>query len=315
VRALDIPARCGGDEFAVILPETTLAEATTIAQRMHAAIVALSVDGQGVPVHINTSIGVATLPLHARTREELIRAADQAAYAAKHGGKGRVSHPEDVTLTLDRNPAVLARQLQHANMTTVEALAAAVDAKDPYTRGHSQRVSAYAVAIATALGLSATDIARVRLAGLLHDVGKIGIPDAILAKAGPLTEEEFAVIRQHPEIGERMLANVPFLCEILPAVRHHHERWDGRGYPDGLAGTAIPHDAVILAVADAFDAMTSSRTYREALSFAEAWRRLQESSGTQFAPAIVGAFEQAHVDGLLHAGAEADREHLHEHVA
>ena len=121
--------------------------------------------------------------------------------------------------------------------------------------GHSQRVSAYAAAIAQALQLPTAAIARIRLAGLVHDVGKIGIPDAILTKAGTLPPEEAALVRQHPEIGEHLLAAVPFLREILPAVRHHHERWDGRGYPDGLVGAAIPRDAAILTVADAFDVL------------------------------------------------------------
>jgi HD-GYP domain-containing protein (c-di-GMP phosphodiesterase class II) len=138
----------------------------------------------------------------------------------------------------------------------------------------------------------------VRLAGLLHDVGKIGIPDAILCKSVGLSDEEYAVIRQHPEIGERMLAPVPFLHDILPAVRHHHERWDGRGYPDGLAGPAIPRDAAILAVADAFDAMTSSRTYRVALSADEARRRLREGIGSQFDATIVAALERSLADSL-----------------
>jgi len=220
-------------------------------------------------------------------------------YNAKDAGKGRVGRPEDSLLAQGHDIATLAEQLEHANLATVEALAAAVDAKDPYTRGHSRRVSDYGAAVAYALGWPPEDIARVRRAGLLHDVGKIGIPDAVLTKPGPLTMEEFAIIKEHPAIGERVLTAVPYLREVLPAVRHHHEQWDGRGYPDGLAKDRIPSDATILIVVDAFDAMTSSRTYRSALSIREARRRLHEGSGTQFDPRIVAAFEQALTTGTL----------------
>jgi HD-GYP domain-containing protein (c-di-GMP phosphodiesterase class II) len=246
-------------------------------------------------VGITASIGVATVPTHAQTREALLRTADDAAYAVKRTGRNAVGRPEDVTLT--RDPAGLAVQLAHANMATVEALAAAVDAKDRYTRGHSQRVSAFAVVLAHALDLPPLEVDRIHLAGLLHDVGKIGVPDAILTKPGQLSAQEFAVIAQHPVIGERMLAAVPFLRPILPAVRHHHERYDGRGYPDALTGHAVPLDAAILGVADAFDAMTSSRTYRPALPVEEACRRVREGDGTQFDPRVVAAFERALADG------------------
>ena len=299
MRASDVLARYGGDEFAVILPETTLDEALQVATRVHATITALTPVERGACFRVDASVGVAALPLHARTPEGLIHAADQAAYAAKGAGKGRVARPEEALLTLDRDPAVLARQLAHANLATVEALAAAVDAKNPGTHGHSQRVSAYAAAIAQALQLPTAAIARIRLAGLVHDVGKIGLPDAILTKVGTLTPEEAALVRRHPEIGEQLLAAVPFLREILPAVRHHHERWDGRGYPDGLVGAAIPRDAAILMVADAFDVLTSSRTDRPALPLHEAHRRLREESGTRFDPRIVAAVEQALADGTL----------------
>jgi diguanylate cyclase (GGDEF)-like protein len=299
VRLIDVPGRYGGDEFVVLLPETSLEHGLTMAERLGAVIAALSVIDGAMSISTTASIGVAALPDHGRTSEELLRAADQAAYAAKHAGKGRVARPEDAALALDRDPVLLAAQLAHANMATVAALASAVDAKDPYTQGHSLRVSRYAAALASMMELPATQVARIQLAGQLHDVGKIGVPDAILTKAGKLTPDEFDAIRQHPVIGERMLADVLFLRDILPAVRHHHERWDGRGYPDGLRAAEIPQDAAIVAVADAFDAMTSSRTYRSALPLAEARRRIIEGSGTQFDPSVAHAFDQAVAAGTI----------------
>jgi diguanylate cyclase (GGDEF)-like protein/putative nucleotidyltransferase with HDIG domain len=299
VRASDRAARYGGDEFAVILPDTEIEEGLVIAERVRAAIASTRLTASGMTIHIDASVGVASLPLHAETRQTLIGAADQAAYAAKQTGKSRVCRPEDGIVALNEDPVALAARLEYANLATVEALAAAVDAKDPYTRGHSQRVSAYAAILAQALGDRPADVARVRLAGLLHDVGKIGIPDAILTKPGRLTDEEFAIIQQHSVIGERMLSRVPFLHDILPAVRHHHERWDGKGYPDRVAGDAIPRDAAILMVADSFDAMTSSRTYRPALPQEEAHRRIREGRNTQFSPEVVAAFDAAVAEGSL----------------
>lgn len=299
VRSCDIIARYGGDEFAVILPEADTEETFRIAQRITHAVGALRIVEKIGTIRISASIGIASLPLHAATREDLIQASTQACYAAKQAGNGRVCRPEEVGFLLDHDPVILAARLEHANLATVEALAAAVDAKDRYTRGHSGRVSAYAVAIARELALSEGDVARIRLAGVLHDVGKIGVPDAILSKTGKLTDEEFDIIKQHPVTGEQMLCGVPFLHEILPAVRHHHERIDGRGYPDGLVGDQIHQDAAILAVADSFDAMTSTRPYRPALPADEARRRVQEGSGSQFDREIAAAFERAIIRGNL----------------
>jgi len=296
-RQADVAARYGGDEFALILPETDLEEAVSLAERIRAELARLTMAHGPRAIHVTASVGVAAMPDHATNREHLIGAADRASYAAKRAGKNRVRQAEVGALPYD--PVSLAAQLDDANLATVETLAATVDAKDAYTRGHSGRVSGYAAAIAVALGLSEADIARIRQAGLLHDVGKIGVPDAILLKPGALSDEEFAVIKEHPEIGERILRGLPFLAEILPAVRHHHERWDGRGYPDGLAGAAIPPDAAILAVADSLDAMTSSRTYRVALSVSEAIRRVREGAGAQYDPRVVVAFDHALADGTL----------------
>ena len=296
-RQADVAARYGGDEFALLLPETDLDEALALAERIRAELARLTIVQGPRAIHVTASVGVAALPDHATNREHLIGAADRASYAAKRAGKNRVRQAEAGALPLDA--ASLAAQLDDTNLATVEMIAAAVDAKDAYTRGHSGRVSGYAGAIAGALGLPEADIARIRQAGLLHDVGKIGVPDAILLKPGALSDEEFAVIKEHPAIGEHILQGLPFLAEILPAVRHHHERWDGHGYPDGLAGEAIPLDAAILAVADSFDAMTSSRTYRVALSVSEAIRRVREGTGAQYDPRLVAAFDRALADGTL----------------
>lgn len=176
---------------------------------------------------------------------------------------------------------------------TVQALAAAVDARDAYTGDHSMRVAHYAETTARALGLSDQDVRAVRLASYLHDVGKIGISDRLLLKAGALDEREWAEVRRHALIGDEILRPVPIDERVRRAVRHTHERWDGSGYPDGLAGEAIPIHARILMVADAFEAMTSQRPYRAALSRAEAIEELRRCAGNQFDPFVVDALVTA----------------------
>jgi HD-GYP domain-containing protein (c-di-GMP phosphodiesterase class II) len=181
----------------------------------------------------------------------------------------------------------------------VESMVEAIHAKDEYTRGHSKRVGSYAELIARALGLSEQEVEEMRLGGRLHDVGKIGIPDSVLGKDGRLAKEEMAQVREHPTIGEQILA--PLLREhvtVLAIVRWHHERFDGHGFPDGLSGSVIPLGARIVAVADAFDAMTSKRPYRPALSMAHAVRELVDEAGRQFDPECVRAFVVA-LSGLL----------------
>jgi HD-GYP domain-containing protein (c-di-GMP phosphodiesterase class II) len=180
---------------------------------------------------------------------------------------------------------------QHALfMGTLEALTAAIDAKDRYTCGHSERVAYLAHELALAHGLSPAAAERVRISGLLHDVGKIGVPEAVLTKPGRLSEDEFAAVRLHPTIGHRILKDIPQLQDVLPGVLHHHERWDGDGYPAGLAGEHIPLIGRVLAVADAFDAMSSTRSYRAAMPRERALAEIARSAGTQLDPELARLF-------------------------
>jgi len=182
-------------------------------------------------------------------------------------------------------------ELQTGYVQTVLALAGAIDAKDTYTRGHSERVGVYASRIARELGLDREKIKRVYISGILHDVGKIGIPDAIITKPARLTAEEYEEIKRHPEIGARILEPVQFLSEVVPCVRHHHEWFDGStsGYPDQLRGDQIPLPSRIILVADTIEAMTSNRPYRKGLPLDVVIRELHKYSGSQFDPAVVEA--------------------------
>lgn len=173
---------------------------------------------------------------------------------------------------------------------TLKALTSSIDAKDHYTHGHSERVALLSRKLATKLGLSEQEVERVWIAGVVHDVGKIGVPESVLMKPGKLTYEEFEQIKQHPLIGYEILKDIPPLAKMLPGVRSHHERWDGGGYPDGLAGENIPVIARILAVADAFDAMSSTRSYRPALTREKALKEISDCGGTQFDPALAKIF-------------------------
>jgi HD-GYP domain-containing protein (c-di-GMP phosphodiesterase class II) len=188
------------------------------------------------------------------------------------------------------------QDLETLNRETIFAFVRAIDARDPYTARHSEKVAAYAVELARALGLPPACCERIRLAGLLHDVGKLALERTVLHKAGPLSDEEWRQVRRHPELSAHIIGGVAHFATFVAGARHHHERHDGYGYPDGLAGAAIPLDARILAVADAYDAMTSNRSYRPALPHAEAIRRIQAGAGSQFDPACVEAFATLELD-------------------
>ena len=180
--------------------------------------------------------------------------------------------------------------LEGQSLGTLQALSAAVDEKDAYTARHSLGVTNWAHAIGVTAGLSAVDLATLERAGLLHDIGKIGVPESVLLKPERLSEDEFALIREHPDAGARILETIPFLDDIVSVVRYHHERWDGKGYPDGLAGDKIPYLARVLAVADAYDAMITDRPYRKAMPAEDARAELLACAGTQFDPEVVRLF-------------------------
>ncbi len=177
-------------------------------------------------------------------------------------------------------------KLEKAYLESIQTLRYTVEAKDPYTRGHSDRVSEYSVLIGEKLGLSEDELKTLRIGGLFHDIGKIGIPDSILLKQSKLTDDEYSEIKNHPSIGAHILCNAEVFKEIIPIVKHHHERYDGRGYPGQLKGEDIPYLARIAAVADAFDAMTSKRTYRDSLPIDIVRDEIEKNLGTQFDPNI-----------------------------
>lgn len=184
-------------------------------------------------------------------------------------------------------------ELENAYHATLQALSRALDLRDTETEEHSQRVTRLSLTIGRQLGLAGTDMAALELGALLHDVGKIGVPDAILRKPGPLSEEEWAVMRHHPQLGFAILSGIDFLAPCLPVVQYHHEKWNGSGYPDGLVGNAIPLAARIFAVADAYDAITSPRPYKTALPVEIAVERIKDGAGTHFDPDVVEAFLSA----------------------
>ena len=184
------------------------------------------------------------------------------------------------------------QQLRRSYKATVRALSNAVEARDAYTGKHAERVAAYGMELARAAGIEIEDSPQIEFGFLLHDVGKVAVPDAILFKSSSLTEEEYSLVRRHPVIGTEILRDVDFLGEGKLVVRHHHERWDGTGYPDGLAGDSIPLAARVFAVADALDALTTDRPYRPASTFAHARGVVRDGSGSQFDPAVVAAYER-----------------------
>jgi diguanylate cyclase (GGDEF)-like protein/PAS domain S-box-containing protein/putative nucleotidyltransferase with HDIG domain len=288
IRTIDIGFRYGGDEFAILLPGTPLTGASRVAERIRQGITTTTVN-KGTPQ--TCSLGIASWPTDGLTREEITQSADAALYNAKQSGRDRVC------LACEAPSAKEVQQEKTGNTQNDSAildriynLAASVDARDHHTRDHSKKVSQYAMNIASALGYPQERVEKIRAAALLHDIGKISIPDRLLTKSEPLVAEDWELIHAHPNLGVAILQHVESLRDCLAAVQYHHERYDGTGYPAGLKGDNIPLDARILAVADSYDAMISPRSYRSALSNKEAIEEIQRGAGTQFDSKVVHAF-------------------------
>jgi diguanylate cyclase (GGDEF)-like protein/PAS domain S-box-containing protein len=283
-RAGDVLARFGGDEFALLLPATPRERAERLAERLQNSLDAKGYQPSGADstIPLSVSFGLAMLPDDGWDRLQVLEAADTRLMRAKSGGDGEKA---------DRLRASLTSRVEGFSM--LDALVAAVDNKDRYTRRHSEDVSTYSLQIARELGLDEKTQQTVVTAALLHDVGKIGVPDRVLRKPGRLTDEEFEAVRQHPVMGAIIVGAVSGLENTLDAIRHHHERWDGNGYPSGLAGRETPLLARLMAVADAFSAMTMDRPYRKGMRPGEALAVLEQGAGIQWDPQCVQAFRRA----------------------
>ena len=280
--------RLGGDEFALLFVDhdegMALAAANSIVER----IATVDFDHIGT---VTVSAGLATFPMQGHGRDELIRLADSALYWAKEHGKNRVRLYRPEVVELSELKRLAAGPDKAARYRAAASLAKAVDARDTYTGSHSERVGELSAKVATRLGLGAEQVELTRLAGSLHDLGKLAIPEEILRKPGTLTDSERLVLERHPQIGFRMLDSLG-VDPVADLVLHHHERWDGTGYPDGLRGEQIPLGARIIFVTDAYDAMTSDRIYRPKRSTQAALVELERCAGTQFDPGIVAAFAE-----------------------
>jgi diguanylate cyclase (GGDEF)-like protein/putative nucleotidyltransferase with HDIG domain len=287
VRTRDIVSRAGGDEFVVLLPGADEMVAEQVAARVLGEIQELSVPGVG---HLSASAGVSGLP--AADGDELLRRAEDALYQARAVQPGSVAVFDPAAL-VSMDPDERARVLSDRGDTlTVRALAAAVDARDEATQDHSRNVARYAVLLAREIGLDERTVLHVEYAALLHDVGKIGLPDDLLRKPTHFNSSERERMQTHAALGEEILQSTA-MRDILPWVRNHHERWDGTGYPDGMSGEGIPLGARILALADAYDAMRSDRPHRSGLSRTAALQEIDLGLGTAFDPALGERFIDA----------------------
>jgi two-component system cell cycle response regulator len=284
-RRIDSAARMGGEEFALLLPDTDEHGGYVIAERLRNAVrEAFATD----PVPVTVSFGVASFPRHGPTGDQLLVAADQALYVAKELGRDRTAiyRPEVTAQMMGARERADARA--DGYLSAVLILADAVDLRDGGSALHSETVGRYAALIAAELDLEDERVERVRLAGVLHDIGKVGVPDAVLQKPGPLDDVEWAEVRKHCELGARLLGGAG-LEDVGGWVLSHHERPDGLGYPAGLRADEIPLEASILAVADSYEAMVADRCYRPRIGTERARAELESAAGTQFDADVVAA--------------------------
>ena len=309
-RDVDIVGRCGGEKFCVLLPNTHLKRATAGAERVRNLIISrLFKEGQ-VSFNITVSLGVSCISeADTASARDLLEHADMSLYADKQRGRNRVLYKKDTpeetlsptapstptspTSSRMQDASVMqygAKTLSALYIQSIRALVNALELKDGYTATHSYMVSHYSAALATKLGLAQDLVEVIRTAGLLHDVGKVGVPDGVLKKNGPLSDEEFTVVKTHPVLSIKVLNDMVFLRKELEIVRYHQEKYDGTGYPYALKGDNIPLGARILAIGDTFEAMTANRPYRKALPVETAVAELKKCAGTQFDPKLVKVF-------------------------
>lgn len=309
-REIDICGRYGGEEF-MIITNLQMENALRYATKLHSTIENTSFTYNGKNIRVTVSIGIAEYNSDIKTKQELIERADSAMYQAKMDGRNLIRIWKDIDAT-DENSVDrygiqelkgkfqdLSNHMRYVYMESTNALIKAVDAKDPFAKEHSQNVAAYSAEMAKFLHLSDAEIEVIYYAGLLHDIGKIGIRDDIIIKTEELTSKEYELLRRHPEVGVNILRDIRFLEKEIPIILHHHERFDGKGYPHGLQGREIPLGARIIAVADAFDAMTEGRSYQNKVPWKKALEEIKKGSGTQFAPEIVDAFIKLEANGKI----------------
>jgi diguanylate cyclase (GGDEF)-like protein/putative nucleotidyltransferase with HDIG domain len=290
-RGFDSAARVGGEEFAVLAPDCDEHGAYMLAERIRAAVHE-AVSEKQEEAQLTISFGISTFPLHGQSADGLLRSADQALYAAKRLGRNRsVISSADV-------PGVLARTSRssngesHVELAALLNLAEALDVRETGSASHCQRVGRLAELTARELGLPPESVERVRLAGILHDVGRVAFPDELIAKHGPLTDDDWAWVRAHPAIGARMVETTEYE-DIRSWIFFHHERPDGRGYPEGRGEDEVPLESAIIGVADAYEAMTSERPYRPAYATEDAAAELRREAGRQFRSDVVEALLRA----------------------
>jgi len=303
-RQTDVVARYGGDEFVLLMPETGLENAVLVMERLREKVGAIPLPGD---YGITLSCGVAEqMAGQQESGGDLFRQADLALFEAKRVGRDCTRSWKNVSdrlgfddylsskTVLDLQQQVTDLSVQSKDMfaESLWGLVRAIEARDPFTKSHSVNVMHYAVALAEVMGLGSEDVNVIRRAAMIHDIGMIGVPDDILREPNALTDEQRSKIEQHPRIGVHILQQMRALEREVPIVRHHHERWDGQGYPGGISGTRIPRDVRILSVADAFDAITSNRSHRRSRSVAEAVDIITAGARTQFDPAPVRALVQ-----------------------